>query len=129
MRGFLLDTNAVLFALNQPERLSAAARAAILEGANQISVISYWEVVLKCMKGKLKVGDPQIWWRNTLDSLSAAPLNLRPEHIARIYLLPPHHQDPFDRVLIAQAIEEELVLVSCDGTVPLYAEADLRFLT
>lgn len=128
MSGYLLDTNAVLFALSTPERLSAAAHAAILEGPNLISAASYWEVMLKSMKGKLEVGDPRSWWSETLEQLDATPLLLRPEHIARVYTLSLHHADPFDRVLIAQAIHEGLTLVSSDEAFPAYAEAGLRFL-
>jgi PIN domain nuclease of toxin-antitoxin system len=124
--GYLLDTNAALFALGAPERLSPAARAAILEGPNLLSVVSFWEVLLKSMKGKLEVGDPRAWWKDALDQLAATPLLIRPEHIARVYSLPPHHQDPFDRVLIAQALEEGLTLVSTCEVIPRYAEAGLR---
>jgi PIN domain nuclease of toxin-antitoxin system len=56
--GYLLDTNAALIALADPGRLSRAARKAILTGPNVLSVVSYWEVVLKSMKGNLDVGAP-----------------------------------------------------------------------
>lgn len=128
MNGYLLDTNAILFALSTPEKLSSSASAAILAGPNLVSAVSYWEVMLKSMKGKLEVDDPRSWWSDALDQLAATPLALRPEHIARLYTLPPHHQDPFDRVLIAQAIHEGLMLVSCDTAFPAYAEAGLRFI-
>lgn len=126
MSGFLLDTNAILFALTTPERLSARARAAILAGPNLFSVVSYWEVLLKSMKAKLDVGDPRAWWADALDQLVAAPLLLRPEHVAQVYALPPIHQDPFDRILIAQAITEGLTLVSSDGEIARYADAGLK---
>ena len=57
MNGYLLDTNVALLSLVSPERISAAARAAIEEGPNVLSAISYWEVVLKSMKGKLDAGE------------------------------------------------------------------------
>ena len=59
-------------------------RTAILGGANVLSVVSYWEVVLKTMKGNLKVGDPRTWWLDALEQLAATTLVLRPEHIAGV---------------------------------------------
>lgn len=126
MNGLLLDTSAALFALAAPERLSAEARAAIVAGPILLSVASYWEVLLKSMKGKLDVGDPRVWWRDAVGQLAAAPLLLRPEHVAAVYTLPPHHRDPFDRILIAQAIAEELTLITSDAEIARYAGAGLR---
>jgi PIN domain nuclease of toxin-antitoxin system len=124
--GYLLDTNAALIALTEPDTLSPAVRTAVLGGPNVLSVVSYWEVLLKSMKGNLKVGDPRIWWLDTLEQLAATPLALRPEHIAGLYSLPPIHKDPFDRVLIAQATVEDLELVTTDGEIPRYASARFR---
>jgi PIN domain nuclease of toxin-antitoxin system len=75
--GYLLDTNAALIALTDPDRLPAAVRTALLAGPNILSVVSYWEVLLKSMKGRLKVGDPRTWWPDALDQLGATPLALR----------------------------------------------------
>jgi PIN domain nuclease of toxin-antitoxin system len=126
LSGFLLDTNAALFALAAPEKLSADAHAAILAGPNHLSVLSYWEVLLKSMKGKLDVGDPRRWWADALNQLAAAPLLLRPEHVAGVFALGAHHQDPFDRALIAQAIAEGLTLVSSDAEIARYAADGLH---
>lgn len=124
--GYLLDTNATLIALTEPALLAPGVRGAILSGPNILSVVVYWEVMLKSMKGTLKVGDPRAWWWDALDQLAATPLALRPEHIAGIYDLPPIHRDPFDRVLIAQATIEELALVTTDGEIPRYTSERLR---
>jgi PIN domain nuclease of toxin-antitoxin system len=124
--GYLLDTNAALIALTEPENLTAAVRTAVLTGPNVLSVISFWEVLLKSMKGNLKVGDPRSWWQDALEQLAAVPLALRSNHVARIYSLPPLHRDPFDRVLIAQATVENLALVTTDGEIPRYASASFR---
>ncbi|MDP2997727.1 MAG: type II toxin-antitoxin system VapC family toxin [Bryobacterales bacterium] len=80
-----------------------------------MSVIAYWEVMVKAMKGTLDVGDPRQWWGETLEALGLRPLLYRPEHIAVIYHLPPVHQDPFDRALIAQAMVEGLALVTASS--------------
>lgn len=129
MSRYLLDTNTALIALAEPDRLPLAVRTAVEDGPNLLSVISYWEVMLKSMKGNLNVGDPRTWWLDALEQLAATPLVLRPEHIAEVHALPPIHKDPFDRVLIAQAIVEDLELVTTDGILPQYASERLRVLS
>jgi PIN domain nuclease of toxin-antitoxin system len=124
--GYLLDTHIVLFALERPERLSKAAVAALRSGPNRISVVSYWEVVLKSMKGLLDVGDPRLWWQDTLDQLAARPLPLEPQHVHALAALPPHHRDPFDRILMAQAMAGGLTLISSDAWVAHYDLPALR---
>jgi len=86
----------------------------------------YWEVMLKSMKGALKVGDPRTWWLGALEQLAATPLALRPEHVTGIHALPPIHKDPFDRVLIAQATVEDPTLLTTDGEIPRYASERFR---
>ncbi len=114
--------------MSAPEDLSKSARAAVEGGKCSLSIISYWEVMIKSMKGNLDVGDPRHWWRETLQALSLQALPFRAEHIARLSQLPMLHQDPFDRALIAQAITEKLALVTTDQTIPLYAAARLKIL-
>jgi PIN domain nuclease of toxin-antitoxin system len=106
--------------------LSAAAKTAIAVGPNFLSVVSYWEVTIKSMKGTLDVGDPRLWWQEALEQLAATVLPLRPDHIAAVLSLPPIHKDPFDRVLIAQATIEGFTLVSADSAIAGYASANLR---
>lgn len=124
-RGYLFDTHAAIWALDRPEALSISARQAASEGPNVLSVIVYWEVMIKSMNGRLDVGDPRTWWLEALDQLAATPLMLRPQHIAAIHTLPPIHKDPFDRMLIAQARTEGLTLVSSDSDVARYASNGL----
>jgi PIN domain nuclease of toxin-antitoxin system len=106
--------------------LSVAAKAAVAAGPNLLSVVAYWEVMLKSMKGKLEVGNPRLWWLEALEQLNATALMLRPEHVSAIHNLPPIHKDPFDRMLIAQATAEGLALVSSDGNIARYASKSLR---
>ncbi|MGA3080446.1 MAG: type II toxin-antitoxin system VapC family toxin [Terracidiphilus sp.] len=122
----MLDTHTAIWALGTPELLTASAREAVLSGPNMLSVVSYWEVMLKSMKGTLDVGDPRAWWSDALDQLAATPLLLRPQHIAGVYALAPIHKDPFYRMLIAQAAAEGLALVSMDGEIARYASRGLR---
>ncbi len=112
--------------MSQSKSLSAVAKATIASGLNFLSVISYWEVMVKSMKGKLDVGDPRLWWQEALEQLNARVLALRPEHIGAVYSLPPHHKDPFDRMLIAQATVEGLTLVSSDRNIARYVSKSLR---
>ena len=128
MSGYLLDTNAALIALAAPDRLAPDVLQAVLAGQNTLSVISYWEVLLKSMKGTLEVGDPRVWWTDALDQLAARPLPLRSEHAAILYELPPIHKDPFDRMLIAQAMAEDLELITTDREILKYASGRLRVL-
>jgi PIN domain nuclease of toxin-antitoxin system len=108
--------------------LSEAVRTALFRGENFVSVVTYWEVMLKYMKGNLDVGDPQKWWSNSLTQLEATTLSLRSEHIATLQSLPTIHRDPFDRILLAQAKEENLTLLTTDVTVASYATAQLKII-
>jgi PIN domain nuclease of toxin-antitoxin system len=110
----------------QSKSLSADAKAVIARGTNFLSVVSYWEVMLKSMKGKLDVGDPRAWWFDALEQLAATPLPLRPGHVAAVHDLLPIHKDPFDRMLIAQATVEGLTLVSSDREIARYASKSLH---
>ncbi len=126
MNGHLLDTCVALIATVRSASLSGEARDAVARGPNFLSVASYWEVMLKSMKGTLKVGVPRTWWLDTLDQLAATPVPLRPEHINSVYHLPAIHQDPFDRALIAQAMVDDLTLITTDKVIPQYASARFR---
>jgi PIN domain nuclease of toxin-antitoxin system len=124
--GNLLDTNAVLRALTRPSSLKRDVRRAIEAGPNVLSTVTYWEIVLKAMKGLLEVDDLRTWWPDALDQLVATPLVLRPEHVAELQTLPPLHKDPFDRMLVAQAAVEGLTLLTTDREVKRYASDRIR---
>jgi len=126
VRGCLLDTHMVLFSMFQSNRLSVSAKTAIASGSNVLSVVSYWEVMVKSMKGTLDVGDPRVWWQEALEQLAATALPIRPEHVAAVHGLAPIHKDPFDRMLVAQATVEGLVLVTADAQIRRYASKNLR---
>jgi len=124
--GYLLDTNIALISLVTPERIPADVQRIMQRETCFLSVISYWEVTLKTMKGKLRVRDPQVWWPQTLERLSVTPLLFRPEHVSAVYTLPPIHQDPFDRALIAQAVAERLTIITTDSVMTQYGVDCLR---
>lgn len=116
----LLDTSTLLWALGSPERLSPRARRLVDAGENVVSVASYWEVVLKTQKGLLTIADLATWWRRATELVAARVLPIRASHVAALAALPMLHRDPFDRILIAQAVAEGLDLVTNDETIGEY---------
>lgn len=125
----MLDTSVALFATSDPERLSSSIQGSIQQGPAFLSVVAYWEVMVKVMKGTLDVGDPRQWWNETVEALALIPLVCRPEHVAALYHLPAIHQDPFDRLLIAQASVEDLTFLTTDTTIGRYASPRFRVLS
>lgn len=116
----LLDTSTLLWALGEPERLSPRARRLVDAGENVVSVASYWEVVIKTQKGLLSIQDLPTWWRRATDLTAARVLQIRGSHITALAALPMLHKDPFDRILIAQAVAEGLGVVTNDGLMSGY---------
>lgn len=116
----LLDTSTLLWALGEPERLSAKARRLVEAGENVVSVACYWEVAIKTQKGLLSIDDLATWWRQATELTSARILHIRPSHITVLATLPMLHRDPFDRILIAQAKAEGLAFITNDGPIGKY---------
>ena len=116
----LLDTSTVLWALGSPERLSPGARRVVDAGENVVSVASYWEVVVKTQKGLLSIPDVATWWRRATELMSVRTLPIRASHVTALAALPALHKDPFDRILIAQAIAEGLDFVTNDEHISSY---------
>jgi PIN domain nuclease of toxin-antitoxin system len=119
----LLDTHALLWYLTTPEKLPAEAHRAIRSAQNEVyaSLASAWEISIKVALGKLTLPDPPAkWFPQALTELSVAPLPISAEHALAASSLPPHHRDPFDRLLIAQAQHEGLTLVTVDRVFQAY---------
>ena len=119
----LLDTHTLLWFLADDPRLSVKAKAAIEDTANErwLSPISLLEIALKHRLGKLPLPAPfGILFPASLlaDDIHLLPLEV--SHLELLTTLPLHHRDPFDRVLAATAIVEELTLVSVDPAFDLY---------
>src|SRR5262245_21426818 len=110
----LLDTRTLLWALGSPERLSARVRRLVDAGENIVSVASYWEVVIKAQKGLLVITDLATWWNRAAELSGVRVLPIRASHVTALAALPQLHRDPFDRILIAQAIAEGLEFVTDD---------------
>lgn len=120
----LLDTHVILWWLGAPESIAAGARQAIATSTHVIfiSAASIWEMSIKQELGKLTLpGDPL----NEVASLGFVWLPVNPEHAWRAGQLPAIHRDPFDRLLIAQADVESMVLVTRDTNIPKYGVAVL----
>lgn len=116
----LLDTSVLLWALGAPDRLSTRARRIVDGSENVVSVASYWEVVIKTQKGLLSIADPATWWKRATELMAVRILPIRVSHVTALAALPMVHKDPFDRILIAQAIAEGLDLVTNDEHIRSY---------
>ena len=79
-----------------------------------LSIASYWEVVIKTRKGLLGIADPVSWWTRAAELMGNRILSIRADHITALAGLPDLHHDPFDRILVAQAIAEGGPLVTGD---------------
>jgi PIN domain nuclease of toxin-antitoxin system len=110
----LLDTHALLWWLGGNERLRPALRARIADEQAEVfvSAASAWEIAIKVQTGKLDAGPLAQGLAAEIERQGFLPLSISLDHAERAGLLPPHHRDPFDRMLIAQAQAENLHLVS-----------------
>ena len=119
----LLDTRLLLRAAGQPELLSADARALMEDPQNslQFSAASLWEVAIKHGLGRsdFKV-DPRLLRRGLIDN-GYDELPVTSAHAVAVDSLPPIHKDPFDRILLAQAMVEGIVLLTADAVVAQYS--------
>lgn len=109
----LLDTNAFLWALDDTSRLTPTTRDLLADEQNDlfVSIASLWEISIKVAAGKLTSG---LDWEDYLSRMGAVLLPLQMEHAREISRLPHLHRDPFDRMLVAQARVENLILVTGD---------------
>lgn len=124
----LLDTHAALWAVSEPDALSALAREAIV-GAEEIrfSVVSPWELVIKSALGKLVLHRTvEDICRELEREFAAQTLPVTLAHVLEVGRLAPHHGDPFDRLLIAQARVEGLTMVTRDHVFADYGVAVVK---
>ena len=119
MQRLLLDTHALVWWMSDVSRLSEAARAAIAEPRNDIfvSAITGWEIAVKRAKGRMTAPDHL---SAMIEERGFTHLPLTFHHAEQAGNLPMHHRDPFDRLLVAQAQAEGLVLVTRDARIPRY---------
>jgi len=116
----LLDTQVVIWAALDTLKLPAAARQRIANAsAIYVSSVSLWEIGMKVSAGKLKLSMSELETR--LAASHALPLVLTWSHAVRAYDIAPHHRDPFDRLLLAQAVTEPLHLLTADESLQSYS--------
>ena len=118
----LLDTHAFLYFLAGHERLSPGAREAMEEGEEAyVSAASVWEIAIKASLGRLELPeDLESFLLEAMEAEALLPLPVTLAHAAMVRGLPWHHKDPFDRLLVAQALREGLALVSQDRLLDAY---------
>jgi PIN domain nuclease of toxin-antitoxin system len=117
---YLLDTHALVWAVAAPEELPKRTRKVLAGGEVVASVISYWELVLKKGRDTAPVREPAAWWERYITKRAVEVLPVRAAHVDRLDGLPDLHKDPFDRMLVAQALAEDLTLITGDGILAGY---------
>ena len=122
MQKFLLDTHTLIWIAEQPQKLSSKSTS-VLNSSNQLllSHVSVWEMAIKIKTGKLKLKmklDEFITKAAEKHKLNFLPILLT--HIYQTQIFPFHHRDPFDRLLIAQAITENIAIISSDEIFDAY---------
>lgn len=110
----LLDTHALIWWLSDDDRIGPSARALVADPGNDVlvSVVSLWEIVVKVRVGKLEADIREI--AGACERSGFISIGLRPDHLRLLTTLPMHHRDPFDHLLIAQAMAEDAAFVTDD---------------
>ncbi len=119
----ILDTRIFLWVISDPDRISPRARKTLEDPRNEVflSIASAWEITIKAGIGRLSLPAPAAMFiqrqlaKHRIDLL---PIQL--SHLGAMEKLPPHHRDPFDRLLVAQCIEEGAVLLTVDSQLQRY---------
>jgi len=119
----LLDTQAWLWMAAAPERLSARARRQVEDTSHTLylSSASAWEIAIKHALGKLRLPEPPAAYvPSRTAALGIVPLAIEQAHALAAAALPPHHRDPFDRMLVAQAQLEDLLILTTNRVLARY---------
>ena len=119
----LLDTHLLLWALGDPAKLPGTARRLLSEAEVFVCAASIWEIGIKTRLGKLTADPAEVL--AALEPAGFLSLPVTGEHAARVATLPPVHRDPFDRLLVAQALTEPMRLLTGDPLLAHYGETVL----
>lgn len=120
----LLDTHVLVWAATTPERLGEGMQLLADADRRVLSAVSPWELAIKQGLGKLTVGsDVRTWIRRVTRELALDHLPVTAEHAAAVEHLPDVHRDPFDRLLVAQAVAEDALLLTADDRLTAYGDA------
>ena len=117
----LLDTHVLLWAVAAPHRLRPHVRSLIENHRYAVSVASLWELLNKKEKRDAPVKDPVAWWNEYVVGPQTRVLPIQAAHVLYLDRLPWLHRDPYDRILIAQAAIEKMVLVTADEEIRKYS--------
>lgn len=120
----LIDTHVLLWALAAPERLGAEVSRMLDAADVMVSAASLWEISIKAALGKLDAQPREIL--EAVEPAGFSLLAVTAEHAVRVVELPLHHRDPFDRLLIAQALTEAMQLITFDDALVAYGSPVLR---
>jgi PIN domain nuclease of toxin-antitoxin system len=117
----LLDTDTLLWALTDESKLSERVRKLLPQADTWFSVASLWEILIKARIGKMPLPQPTgPFVMSKLQLNGVRLLNVTQDHVLRVESLPDHHRDPFDRMLIAQSLEERIPVITGDRVFALY---------
>jgi len=118
----LLDTHTILWALSDYEKLSDKAKTEILSSENNklVSLASAWEVAIKISLNKLSFEGGVSRFLQQIERDGFELLPIRTEHVSLVETLPFHHRDPFDRLIVATAIAEDMAIITADTNMHLY---------
>ena len=116
----MVDTHTLVWALAAPNKLSDKARNVIADSEVVASVATLWELLLKRGKPGALLADPVPWWDKYVVRAGIPVIGIRQSHVMALDQLIEHHKDPFDRILVAQAIIEKAVLVTKDEHLAAY---------
>jgi PIN domain nuclease of toxin-antitoxin system len=120
----LMDAHSFLWFVNGSSQLSARARAIIEDPANDkfLSMANIWEMAIKISLGKLSIAQPfEQFIPHQLLINGFETFEIKFDHVAKVIQLPVHHRDPFDRLLIAQSLVEQIPVISTDLVFDLYS--------
>jgi len=120
---YLLDTSIWLWSVGSVEKINRVGRELLADGKQEfyLSAASSWEIAIKAASGKLPLpGSPVTYVPRRLADQDIIPLPILLQHALAVYNLPKHHTDPFDRLLIAQALAEEMVILTSDSVFRRY---------
>lgn len=124
----LLDTHIFLWSIANDRRLNERCRDAIRDGDNEVylSVASVWEAMIKYQLGKLPLPEsPETYLPKQRERHQIASLSIRETTIAQLAKLPPLHKDPFDRLLLCQSLEHDLIVMTEDTAIMSYPLAKI----
>ena len=119
----LLDTHSFLWFLLDDPKLSVTARQVIESGANEICIspASFWEIAIKVSLGRYQLNTTfETFWTTAIQQYDVTVVPIEVGHVARLISMPFHHKDPFDRLLVDQAMAEQLPLISVDSRLDAY---------